>query len=74
MIFFTILADRSADSAVLCLAKQGKGLRNQRLNRQEWSKMHFISTRIAALFFWYFWLTIQNTANRQVRNLFLEVS
>ena len=25
-------------------------------------------------FFWYFWLTIQNTANRQVRNLFLEVS
>jgi hypothetical protein len=25
-------------------------------------------------YFWYFWLTIQNTANRQVRNLFLKVS
>jgi hypothetical protein len=24
--------------------------------------------------FWYFWLTIQNTANRQVRNLFLKIS
>ena len=33
--FFTILADRCADFAVLCL-KQGTGLRNQRLNRLEW--------------------------------------
>ena len=28
----------------------------------------------SSIFFWYFWLTIQNTANRQVRNLFLKVS
>jgi hypothetical protein len=31
-------------------------------------------TTSAAANFWHFWLTIQNTANRQVRNLFLKVS
>ena len=35
------------------------GLREQEARRTE---LHLI--------FWYFWLTIQNTADRQVRNLF----
>jgi hypothetical protein len=34
----------------------------------------FIAIDPVELNFWYFWLTIQNTANRQERNLFLEVS
>jgi hypothetical protein len=38
--FLAILADLSADWAVLCLAGQGTGLRNRRFDRLVWSKMH----------------------------------
>ena len=35
--------------------------------RVEWTYFELSKCRY---FFWYFWLTIQNTAKRQVRNLF----
>jgi hypothetical protein len=38
-----------------------------------WNKMDFLLSRATfdfLVFFWYFWLAIQNTANRQMRDLF----
>ena len=46
-------------------------LKNKTIPRIQTFKRHFFCSR---RLFGNFWLTIQNTANRQVRNLFLEVS
>jgi hypothetical protein len=45
--FLTILADQSADCAVLCLVWQGIRLRNRCFDWLKWSKLNFENTRIA---------------------------